>query len=101
MTREDLYNLIHTGTLCIVDRPDFLPHDLTEYMHRANGGDFNAAMAFFAGVLGNTWTWHVGYDNKADLRRVKPIEGGINEVSVISLSPAHALLQATVKAWML
>lgn len=99
MTRQELYDLVNSGSLRIVDRPPFLSHDMVHALHRANGGDFNAAMAFFTGILGDTWTWRVGYDNKADLLRRDPIEGAINEISVISLSPAHALIQAAIKAW--
>lgn len=84
--------LVEDGTLTLLDRPDWTedPADI----YAANAGCMNAAMRVAASI-NDDWTWRVGYDNQAVLTNRQ--DQGYT-ISAISLTPAHALLIATLQA---
>ena len=96
-TPARLYEAVNDGTLTILTDIACLPAIQAQRVIQANFGDANAAMAL-ADDLAPDWTWRIGYDNRAEMVRRVPINGQ-NEIEVISLSPAHALLMATLQAW--
>lgn len=91
---QDLTQAVANGTLTLLDRPDWMTEADTADLHAANGGCMNAAMRL-ARTVDAEWTWNVGYDNRAVFTSRSDAE---SVITVISLSPAHALLIATLQA---
>lgn len=94
LSPEEVLSLVTDGGLTLLHRPDWLSGRDMEDLHAANGGCSNAAMRL-APALADEWTWRIGYDNLAEMAWRKDPEVIIR---VISLSPAHALLMATLQA---
>lgn len=94
LSPADVLTLVTDGRLTLLDRPAWLDGPGLDDLHAANAGCMNAA-ARLAGVLAHDWTWRVGYDNLAEI--VWREDQGV-KMRVISLSPAHALLIATLQA---
>ena len=98
MNFAELIQSANDGTLRVIDSIECLPKHLAILVMQANFGDVNAAISLADQSISEDWSWRIGYDNKADLARKEQIEGACNDISVISISPAHALMVACLQA---
>lgn len=90
---REVLDVVNSGTLTVLDRPTWMTPQAVADLHLAHAGCLNAAMRL-APLLAKGWTWRVGYDNLAEM--VWSQDTSIT-MRVISLTPAHALLQACLQ----
>lgn len=102
ITLADLTTAFGDGLLTVLHRPEWMDPQHLAWLHLANAGDVNAAIAFTEAntrlIIGNgrgPWVWHIGYDNLATLTEATDADAVIK---VISLNPAHALALAALQA---
>lgn len=96
-TPQEVLAAVDGGALTLLDRPEWLTEGAVQDLHLANAGCVNAAIRL-APVLADGWAWRIGYDNLAEM--VWSEDPAII-VRVISLTPAHALLQACLRVHIL
>ena len=95
VVRSEIYAAIYDGNLTLLHRPEWMSEHTTQMMHMANAGCINSAVSFVSDTLSGRWDWRIGYDNLAELT---PKDESLDVIRVISLSPAHALLIASMQA---
>ena len=93
-TLAEVIDLFNDGSLTLLHRPQWLDPACLTWLHLANAGDATAAIAL-ADTITAEWVWHLGYDNRATMTSRDDPE---RVITVISLSPAHALGLATLQA---
>lgn len=97
MTLDELINTANNGDIpSFEDIKEAFPQDgFCWHIRMALFGNTDEAIKVTRAILGNEWTWHIGYDNRAVLTRK---DDPMNPVTSISVDPGHALILGALMA---
>ena len=98
MTLDDLITTSGNGDIpSFEDIKASFPQDgMCWHIRMAMFGDTDEAIKVTRAILGNEWTWHIGYDNRAVLARK---DNPMDPVSSISVNTGHALIIGALRAY--
>jgi hypothetical protein len=97
MTLDELITTANNGNIPSFEdiQTAFPQQGFSWYIRTAMFGDANAAIQATHALLGNDWTWHIGYDNRAILTRK---DNPMDPITSISVNPGHALILGALMA---